>query len=63
MVRYHDYREAIAALHATTSTHGLLQETSLEKASEKLRNDFLIAELAKQGLTLDDLDDEAKYTP
>ena len=63
MVRYHDYKEAIAALHATSDANEMLEKRSMEKASEKLKNDFLISELAQMGLTLEDIDDEAKYTP
>ena len=68
MLRYHDYKEAMAALHATVDswqndlTVGSMGE-HLKEVSEKAKNDYLLDRLVEQGISAEDLDDEAKYSP
>ena len=67
MLRYHDYTEAMAALHRTVDSwqNDMSVESMgehLKEMSERAKNDYLLDRLAEQGISAEDLEDETKYS-
>ena len=68
MIRYYDYTEAMAALHATVDSwqNDMTVDSMgehLREVSERAKNDYLLDRLVEQGISAEDLEDETKYTP